>query len=143
MRLDQKIAALAAQPLLAVLEPAALHVLAFSATEQTLKAGEELFRKGDASNGGFLVLSGRLEAEGQAFAAGTLVGEAALVAETQRPVTVLALEPTVVMVLTRSLMRKVLESHPASAVALSRHVAARVVGTEASLKAVLALSPTG
>lgn len=143
MRLDEKIALLAAQPLLGVLEPQALHVIAFSASERSLRAGEELFRAGETSEGGFLILSGRVRAGDEDFSAGALIGKAALLAETTHPATVLALEPTVLLAMPRALMLRVLEAHPASTVALNRHVAGEVAGTHRDLKALLAINPTG
>lgn len=136
MRLDQKIAALSQQPLLQMLQPEALHVVAFSANEHKLKAGEELFKAGEASDGGFLVLTGRVRAghAGDEFGPGSLIGESALFAETVRPTTVLALEPTVLLVLPRSLMHRVLEAHPASALALQARVAAQVSAAKADLQ---------
>ncbi|MCA0423636.1 MAG: Crp/Fnr family transcriptional regulator [Proteobacteria bacterium] len=137
MRLDEKIARLTAQPLLGVLEPAALHVIAFSASERMLKAGEELFKAGETSEGGFLILTGRIRAGGEDFGAGSLIGKAALLTETTHPVTVLALEPTVLLALPRALMLRVLEAHPASAHALNAYVADEVSGTYRDLKALL------
>jgi len=145
MRLDQKHALLDALPLFGLLEPQARHVLAFSASERALRAGEVLFRRGDRADGGFVILSGRLalNASGEGVdgaeihGPGTLIGEAALLAETNRPGTALAVEPTRVLVLSRALMHRVLEEHPESAGALRRHVAARVAAMEFELKTVL------
>ena len=145
MRLDQKIALFDALPTLALLEPQAKHVLAFSAEERALKAGDRLFSRGAKSEGGYLVLSGRIavnatdqgvEGAGM-FGPGTLIGEAALVAETQCPASALAVEPSRLLVLTRALMHRVLEAHPASAGALRRHVAARVASLEFELRTLL------
>lgn len=135
MRLDQKIAALSQQPLLQTLEPAALHVIGFSLTERSLKAGEVLFRAGELSDGGFLVISGRVRAgESQEFGEGALIGETALLTDIPRPATVLALEPTRLLVLPRSLMHKVLEAHPASAAALRAHFAGQLAVIRSGLE---------
>ena len=141
MRLDHKISALSELPVFQALQPEAVHVLAFSAQDRSLKAGEELFRKGETSDGGFLVLSGRLSVDttgigmpGEELGPGTLIGEAALVTETIRPATVLALEPTTVLVLPRALMRRVLEAHPGSAEALRHHVSGVIAEAEANLR---------
>lgn len=145
MRLDEKIALMDALPLLGLLEPQARHVLAFSAEERSLRAGDVLFERGARADGGFLVLSGRiaLNAAGagiegaQMIGPGLLIGEAALIAETTRPGTALAVEPTRLLVLPRSLMHKVLEAHPDSAAALRRHMAAKVAATEFELRTML------
>lgn len=141
MRLDQKIAALAAQQMFSIFEPAALHVLGFSAQTRSLRAGEELFRKGDVADGGFLVVSGRISVSsdeaslsaGEQIGPGGLIGVAALVSEGERPAMAIALEPSELLVLPRSLMRLVLEAHPVSAAALRRHIAAIAAETHRKL----------
>lgn len=145
MRLDEKIALFAALPTLALLEPQARHVLAFSAEEKGLRAGDVLFSKDAEADGGYLILSGRLAVnangagiEGaRVYGSGALVGEAALFAQTRRPGTALALEPTRLMVLPRALMHRVLEAHPGSAGAVRRHVAAQVAALEFELRGLL------
>lgn len=145
MRLDQKAALMSALPLFQTLEPQALHVLAFSAQLRTLAPGDRLFGKGDGSDGGFIVVSGRiaLNPDGvtaigaEQAGAGTLIGEAALVSETARPATAIALEPTVVLQVRRDLIRQVLESHPDSAVKLHAHIAARLAEMQARLSLVV------
>ena len=131
MRLDQKIVALNAQDLLRVLEPEALHVLAFSALPRRLNAGEELFRQGETADGGYVVVAGRLsvsltgvaiETDDQ-LGPGGLVGQAALFAPITRPQTVIALEPSDLLFIPQSLMRRVLEEHPVSARRLQTHIA--------------------
>lgn len=141
MRLDQKIRALSEQPLFRVLQPEAVHVLAFSAQERSLKAGDELFRKGETSDGGFFVLSGRLAVDvaglglaDEELGPGALIGEAALITETIRPATILALEPSRLLVLSRALMHRVLDAHPGSADALRRHVGGLLAETEVGLR---------
>lgn len=141
MRLDQKISALSAPAVFQGLEPQALHVLAFSASIRRLKAGEELFRQGEAADGGYVIVSGRLSVspdgvamaeEGQ-LGPGGLIGETALIAEIERPQTVFALEPASLLFIPRTLMREVLVAHPASAASLRSRIAARLAGTAARL----------
>lgn len=145
MRLNEKIELLAALPLLGLLEHEALHVLAFTARERRLRAGEELFHRDEKADCGYLILSGRiaLSARGSELAAapqfgpGALLGETALIAETTRPATAIAIEPSSVLVLPRDLMHRVLEEHPGSAATLRRRIAATVAATEFELKTVL------
>jgi len=145
MRLDQKIALFDALPTLSLLEPQAKHVLAFSAEEKALRAGDRLFSRGAKTDGGYLVLSGRIavNAAGEGVEGaeivgpGALIGEAALLAETHSPASALAVEPSRLLVLTRALMHRVLEAHPASATALRHHAAARVAALEFELRTLL------
>ena len=54
MSLEDHVAKLARNPILAALGPDALRLLAFSAETRTLRAGDVLFRFNEASNGGFV-----------------------------------------------------------------------------------------
>lgn len=126
MRLDDVIFFLRALPLFREVEPEALRLLAFSAPRRPLRAGDILFRKGDLSDGGFLVLEGEIVMDTldsgapspHVFRAGALIGQAALFAPIDRPATALAREPTQLLVFTRDLIERVLDAHPRSAIAL-------------------------
>ena len=59
---------------------------------------------------------------------GTLVGELALLTDTVCPATAIAREPTVVIRISRSLFRKMLEGYPAAAQKLRDMMAERVDG---------------
>lgn len=140
MRLADKIALLEALPSLGRLEHEALHVLAFSAEEQKLGEGQELFRRDAQADGGYLILTGGIVLKrhggdaGENFGPGALLGESALIAETTRPATAVATAASQVLFLPRALVRKVLDAHPDSAQALRRHVAATVATTEFELR---------
>jgi CRP-like cAMP-binding protein len=105
----------------------------------------ELFHRDEKAESGFVILTGRiaLNARGsdiagaEQFGPGALLGEAALIAETTRPATAIAIEPTTVLELPRTLVHRVLEAHPENASALRRHVAATVAATEFELKNLL------
>lgn len=137
MRLDQKARLLNALPLFQAMEPQAVHVLAFSAGEQSIAAGETIFTEGALSDGGFVIASGRIRLGDETLGPGTLVGAAALISETERPATALALEPAVLVLLPRVLVLQVLEAHPGSAASLRRLIAAEVTAVQTSLKALL------
>jgi CRP-like cAMP-binding protein len=67
---------------------------------------------------------------------GVLLGELALVTETRRPVTAIALEPSIVMRITRSLFRKVLEGFPEAARLMRDRLAERANAATDELYAV-------
>lgn len=123
MSLDDDIARLAQQPLLGLLERDALRLLAFAAETRSLRAGDILFRTGETADGAFLVLSGAISLTSQDDGGradeiarpGALIGEMALFTATKRPVTAIAREPTQMMKLSRSVMRRVLTEFPGSA----------------------------
>ena len=144
MALDDDIALLARQPLLSLMERDALRLVAFAAESRILRAGDVLFRVGEPSDGAVLVISGAValnsREDGQPaeeiVGAGALIGEIALFTAVARPVTAIAREPTQVMRLSRSVMRRVLGESPASAEAVAAAISERLRGFVGQLNAV-------
>jgi CRP-like cAMP-binding protein len=130
MALVDDVRDLARNPTLRDFDPEALRLIAFSAETRILRAGDILFRRGDVSDGGYVIRSGSiaLEADGPATIAHapTLLGDTALIAETRRPATALAREPSSVLKISRSLFHRVLAEYPDSAVRLRRTLADRL-----------------
>ena len=126
MALDTDVKRLSAIPLLAELDVDALRLLAFSAETKILRAGDVLFAKGDISDGGFVVISGAVamdsseagEAAAQIVGPDSLIGELALISQTQRSATAIARQPTVVLAIPRALFHRVLGEFPGSAARL-------------------------
>lgn len=134
MALNDDIAFLARQPLLSLMDRDALRLVAFAAESRSLRAGDVLFRHGEGSDGAFLVVSGAIAlsrgddgrpAE-EIAGPGSLIGELALFAALKRPATAIAREPTQVMKLSRSVMRRVLAESPDSAEALAHAIEERL-----------------
>lgn len=134
MGLNDDIALLAKQPLLSLIDHDALRLVAFAAENRILRAGDVLFRGGDHSDGAFLIISGAValvskddgRPADEVVGPGTLVGELALFANVDRPVTAIAREPTQVMKLSRSVMRRVLGESPDSAQAIAAAISQRL-----------------
>lgn len=134
MSLNDDIALLARQPLLGLMDRDALRLVAFAAETRSLRAGDVLFRRGEGSDGAFLVISGAValnrEDDGrpadEIVGPGALIGELALFTALERPVTAVAREPTQVMRLARSVMRRVLGESPDSAQAIAQAIAQRL-----------------
>jgi len=134
MTLNDDIAFLARQPLLSLMDRDALRLVAFAAESRTLRAGDVLFRRGEGSDGAFLVVSGAValsrEDDGrpaeEIAGPGALIGELALFTAVERPATAIAREPTQVMKLARSVMRRVLAESPDSAQALAQAIEERL-----------------
>jgi CRP-like cAMP-binding protein len=126
MRLDDIIDLLKGLALFRSVDPEALRLLAFSAVRRQLRAGDILFRRGEAAEGGFLVISGEIVLDqadngspsALVFGPGTLIGQMALFTLLQRPATAIARDSAVVLVFTRELMLKVLDAHPRAAMQL-------------------------
>jgi CRP-like cAMP-binding protein len=146
MALDDDIALLARQNLLGLMDRDALRLVAFAAESRILRAGDVLFRAGESSDSAFLVISGAValmrDDDGQPAdeiaGAGALIGEMALFAAIERPVTAIAREPTQVMKLSRSVMRRVLGESPGSAQAIADAIAGRLQGFVGELAGVQA-----
>jgi CRP-like cAMP-binding protein len=136
MALDDDIAFFEQVPSFAVLGKQALRVLAIGAETKTLQNGAVLFYAGELADGGYVVQQGSLvlepnsPREGKQFTAGpgTLVGELALLTDTVCGTTAIAKGPTVVIRISRSLFRKMLEGYPAAAQKMRDMVAERVDG---------------
>jgi CRP-like cAMP-binding protein len=135
MALQDDIARLARIPLFAALEPDALRLIAFSAETRILRAGDVLFRRGDASDGGYIVRTGSiaLDLDGVGGAAAQiarvddLIGETAMITMIERPVTAVAREPSTVLKVSRKLFHRVLHEFPESAKRLRQTLSERLV----------------
>ncbi len=145
MGLDDEIAKLARNAIFAALGPDALRLLAFSAETRILRAGDVLFRRDEASTGGFVVLTGSIALDASDHGAATarivrppaLIGEIALLTRTTRPATAIAREPSRVLRISQQLFRRVLAEYPGSAERLRQSLAARLTGFTDELDAVL------
>jgi CRP-like cAMP-binding protein len=134
MSLEDDIAFFEQVPTFAALGKQALQILAIGAETKQLPSGAVLFYAGELAEGGYVVQEGALllepnsPLEGKQFIAGpgTLVGELALLTDTVCASTAIAKGPTVVVRISRSLFRKMLEGYPAAAQKLRDMVAGRV-----------------
>ena len=134
MSLEHDIAFFEQVPSFAVLGKPALRILAIGAETKQLPSGAVLFYAGELADGGYVVQQGSLllepnsPLEGEPFTAGpgTLVGELALLTDTVCASTAIAKGPTVVIRISRSLFKKMLEGYPAAAVKMRDIMTARL-----------------
>lgn len=144
MALDGDIALLARLPLIGRFETEALRLLAFASETRILRSGDCLFRRGDESDGGYVVVSGSIALDAQddgsagAYVAlpGTLIGELALFVSSPRPATAIAREASTVMRLSARVVGRVLAEFPASARTAHAELATRVQDISADIAAV-------
>ena len=138
MALHDTVRTLANVPTFRTLDPEALRLIAFSAEMRILRAGDVLFREGEASDCGYVLLSGIVAlAFGRKIMmvkAPLLIGDAALVAETMRPATGTAREPSSVLKISRHVFRRVISEYPDSAVRLQRSLVERVIMLQRDLQ---------
>jgi CRP-like cAMP-binding protein len=127
MALEDDIALFERHRLLRAMEHEALRLIAFAADRRTYRAGDVLGRKDEPAESAFVIESGEVSLddgepsrESHVAGAGALIGEKALISEAVRPATITACAPTVVRILRRETMRRVLAEFPASAVAVHR-----------------------
>jgi CRP-like cAMP-binding protein len=110
-------------PMFGVLEDDARRLIAFSAETRILRASDILFRRGDRSDCGYVLTSGVIALDTRDDGAAgnlittpfTLIGELALISETERPMTAIARQPSTVLKIPRTLFHRVLRDYPASA----------------------------
>ena len=122
MALDNTISVLRRAPVIGLFEDEALRVIANVADTRRLRPGEILFRQGDRSDGGYVVTAGSVavgregdEEEAALLGPGSLIGEVALFLRMQRPATAVAREPTSVLRVSPTLMKRVLQEYPSAA----------------------------
>lgn len=107
-------------PLFEALGVGARRILVFSGETIMLREGDILFRQGDPSDGGYFVLNGSIELT-KATAANvvrkdigcfSLIGELALISQTERTSTAVAKTSANVLKISRNLFHRVLLDHP-------------------------------
>lgn len=112
-----------------------LKLIAFSADSREVSDGQFLFSAGDVAEGGHVVVEGRIDLVDETkippkvldrLGPGALIGELALIVETKRPATALAVGRARVLVVRRSLFRRMLDEYPEIAVTLRDRIAERL-----------------
>jgi CRP-like cAMP-binding protein len=147
MALDDTMTQLRSVPLLGLLDVDGLRLLAFSGEPKRFAAGATLFRAGDRSDGGYVVLEGRIAVRGpkagaepdQRLGPGSLVGQVALFIRTQRTATAVAEEDTEVLRISPTLMGRVLEEYPVAALRIRDALASDVAHFAEGLERVRAM----
>lgn len=129
----------------------ALRLLAFAGEHRSLRQGDVLFTKGDRADSGYVVKSGSLTLSGATAderrpvvaEPGALIGKLALFIRNTRPVTAVASEPTEVIRISPTLMRRVLEEFPDCAKAAYDSIAGDLSELSEGLEQVRPLFETG
>ncbi len=124
------------------LEPEAQRLIAFASETKILRAGDILFRRGEKSDCGFIIKTGSIALDAsdtgapvkQVLGPRSLIGETALLTETERPMTAVAREPTTVMRVPRTLFHRVLREFPKSAQIIRGRLMGRLSGLMSELE---------
>ena len=138
MGIEDDIAFIERVPTLHMLGRTALRILAIGAESRYVHQGDVLFHAGDATDCGYVIVDGSFRLQSKSSAVGevvagpgTLLGELALIAETRRPATATATEPSTVIRISRSLFLRMLEGYPEAAIQLREQIISR---TEQSMR---------
>jgi CRP-like cAMP-binding protein len=120
MSIEDDVILLERVPTLRLLGSDAMRMLAIGSEQRNVARGDWLFSQGDEADSGFVVQRGAFRIEDNSGAEmiagpGTLIGELALVVAMKRPSNAVALQPSTVIRIARSLFQRVLESDPAAA----------------------------
>ena len=132
MTIEDDIGFLERVPTFRLLGRGALRIIAIGAESRYVQSGQMLFAAGEDADGAYVVQQGsfsllpdRVRSSEVIAGPGTLLGEAALLAETKRPATATAREPSTVIRISRSLFLKMLEGYPDAAIRLRDLIATR------------------
>jgi CRP-like cAMP-binding protein len=131
MTIEDDIAFLSQVPVLRRLGAPALRILAIGAEAYSVEAGQVLFAAGDAADCAYVVQQGSFQLTERAGDAeliaepGSLLGEGALLVQSQRPATAVAREDAVVLRISRTMFLRMLDSYPEAAQRLRELIAAR------------------
>lgn len=118
-----------------VLGPDALRVLAIGVEKLHLRAGDILFEEGEPADCGYAIEAGVIRLrratdkaldEPVLIRAGTLIGESALLIETDRPASGIAMEPSTLYKIPRGMFMRMLESDVEAAAGLRDMISRRV-----------------
>ena len=129
MSLDSDIRVLARVKLFDGFESEHLRLLAFGADSHTVEEGETLFTKGQPSDGGYVIVEGRIDLTSGAndsvvkqYGPGSLLGEMALITETEYGATAEARRQSQVLKISRALFRRMLREYPHLAEMLQKRI---------------------
>jgi CRP-like cAMP-binding protein len=133
MSLDDDVATLAKVPMLNVLGRQTLRMVAVGAETRDLAEGDILFPPDAKADCAYVIQSGVFKVgpdaerarDGFEAGPGDMLGEFALLSETAQPLTAVALEPSTVMRISRSMFLKILETDGEAALRLRNYVAKR------------------
>lgn len=131
MSLESDIRILRQVPFFASFGDDHLRLLAFGGENRRFRAGQHLFRTGDNSDGGLVILSGEVRVpedrgagEGQLFGPATLFGQRSLLARNQRHHSAVAQGEVDAILIRRTLFVRMLSEFPDLADRLYREMSA-------------------
>lgn len=139
--MNQDIETLRKVPFFSVLDREALRLVAFSAESRVFRAGDVVFRRGEASDAGYVLMSGAVALDAADNGAptpylakpGMLIGELALIIDTVRPATAIVREQGTLLRIARTTFRRMLDEFPEAAGPIRDLIAARATAMASQL----------
>lgn len=132
MTIEDDIAFLSQVPVLRRLGAPALRILAIGAEAYSVEAGQILFSAGDTADCAYIVQQGSFQITPERAGdteliaePGALLGEAALLVQSQRLATAVAREDSIVLRISRTMFLRMLDSYPEAAQRLRELIATR------------------
>ena len=122
-----------------------LRLIAFASKRRFHRAGEEIYREGQVSDGGYVIVSGQVDlvaGKGNrtvvlaSFLQNGLIGELSLVTENRRIATAIARTNVELLFIPREAFRRMLSEYPQLAESLQRRIAANVRAMLSEMSAV-------
>ena len=133
MSLDSDIAVLSRVRLFEGFHSEQLRLLAFGCEARVLAKGTRLFKQGSFTEGGYVVVHGQVDLFSgprnsivKTYGASALLGEMALISETEHPATAVAAEDSEILKIPRPLFRRMLEEYPDLAILLQERISKSV-----------------
>ena len=144
MSLSEEVELLRNIPMFANIEPSKLKLLAFTSERMTFKAGETLFKQGEAGDSAYVIIGGEADVivdtpKGPLTVAklkrNDIVGEIAILCDVPRTATVQAASKLEAMVIAKDLFFRLVMEFPQMAVEIMRELARRLDATNRKLTA--------
>lgn len=135
MSLDHDIELLSQVVLFEEFQSEHLRLLAFGADKRVFQPGSEIFRTGAYADGGYVISSGTVqiissskenpEIVGQ-YGRASLIGELAMISESNRNTTAIAKDQVELIIISRILFRRMLQEYPDLAIFIHNKVSGNV-----------------
>jgi CRP-like cAMP-binding protein len=140
VQLDAYVDLLRHVPLFRELDVEYIKVLAFSAERLLYRDGDEIVRAGEPGDAAYVVVSGKAErVDGDSrrvIEPGAMVGETAMLVEVDYAATVTAVEETVVLELSRTMLHRAMRTFPEISDVISTRIEARLLELAEDLRKV-------
>jgi CRP-like cAMP-binding protein len=142
--LNEEVEILRNIPMFANIEPSKLKLLAFTSERMTFKAGDTLFKQGEAGDSAYVIIGGEADVivdtpKGPLTVAklkrNDIVGEIAILCDVPRTATVQAASRLEAMVIAKDLFFRLIMEFPQMAVEIMRELARRLDATNRKLTA--------